>query len=99
MGGTPVSVPEAAGSPAAFGLSLRQLAWRRLRRDRAALFALAVLILVFLIAASAPLITAAVGVNPFDFDLSALDPALGSLPAGPWGGASPHHPLGVEPLT
>jgi peptide/nickel transport system permease protein len=31
--------------------------------------------------------------------MTALDPALGSLPAGSWGGVSLDHPLGVEPLT
>jgi peptide/nickel transport system permease protein len=91
------SVPTPSAEVA--GLSLRQLAWRRLRRDRGALIAGTVLILVFLIALFAPLITSLVGVNPFDFDATALDPAKGSLPAGPWGSMSWDHLLGVEPLT
>ena len=81
------------------GLSLRQLAWRRLRRDRGALIAGTVLVLVFLIALFAPLITSMIGINPYDFDATALDPSKGSLPAGPWGSMSWEHPLGVEPLT
>ena len=63
------------------------------------MIAIGVLAFVFLVALFTPLITSWLGVNPTDFDNSALDPALGSLPAGPWGGASAEHPLGVEPLT
>ena len=90
------AVPEAA---APVGLSLRQLAWRRLKRDKAAMVAMWLLIVIFLTALLAPLITALLGINPYDFDLTALDPAQGSLPAGTFGGASLEHPLGVEPLT
>lgn len=81
------------------GISLKRLAWRRLRRDRAAMIALGVLAFVFLVALFTPLITSLLGVNPTDFNNDALDPAQGSLPAGPWGGVSLEHPLGVEPLT
>jgi peptide/nickel transport system permease protein len=93
---TAPAVPEAA---AYVGLSLRQLAWRRLRRDKAAMFAMWLLVFIFLTALLAPVITSLLGVNPYDFDLTALDPAQGSLPAGNFGGASLEHPLGVEPLT
>ena len=81
------------------GRSLRQIAWGRLRRDRGAMIALAVLIVVFLVALFAPLITGFIGVNPLDFDATAVDPNTGNLPAGPWGNMSWEHPLGVEPLT
>jgi ABC-type dipeptide/oligopeptide/nickel transport system permease subunit len=81
------------------GLSLRRLAWRRLRRDRGAMFAMWLLIVIFGIALFAPLIVSILGLSPFDFDNSALDPATGSLPRGSWGGISVDHPLGVEPLT
>ena len=81
------------------GLSLRALAWRRLRRDKAAVVAMAFLILVALITIFTPWIVGALGLDPFTFDQEALDPALGSIPAGPWGGISWEHPLGVEPLT
>ncbi len=101
---TDTTVPPAAAPPpsvsgAVTGLSLRQLAWRRLKRDKAAMFAMWLLVAIFLTALLAPLITNLLGVNPYDFDLTSLDPAQGSLPAGPWGGASLDHPLGVEPLT
>ena len=90
--------PSAAAEEVA-GRSLRQIAMGRLRRDRGAMIALSVLVVVFAIAIFAPLITALVGVNPFDFDATALDPSKGSIPNGPWGAASWEHPLGVEPLT
>lgn len=92
------ATPETAVGPVA-GLSLRQLAWRRLKRDKAAMFAMWLLVFIFLTALLAPVITSLLGVNPYDFDLNALDPAQGSLPAGPLGGISADHPLGVEPLT
>lgn len=81
------------------GISLRRLAWRRLRRDKGAMFALGLLILIFGTAIFAPLILAVLGLDAYAFDGEALDPATGSLPAGPWGGVSIDHPLGVEPLT
>ena len=96
---TETAAPPGATPPAFTGLSLRQLAWRRLRRDKGAMFALGLLIVIFLTALMAPVITGLLNINPFDFDLEALDPALGSLPAGSWGGVSADHPLGVEPLT
>jgi peptide/nickel transport system permease protein len=81
------------------GISLRQLTWRRLKRDKFAMVAMGVLIFIFLVALFTPLIVSAVGVDPYEFDGTALDPATGSLPLGPWGGISLEHPLGVEPLT
>ena len=90
---------DAAVDPAFAGISLRRLAWRRLRRDRAAMIAMWILVFVFVTALLTPLITALLGVDPTEFDMTALDPALGSLPAGSWGGVSLDHPLGVEPLT
>ena len=63
------------------------------------MFAMWLLIVIFAIALIAPLIVSVLGLSPFDFDNSALDPATGSLPRGPWGGISLDHPLGVEPLT
>ncbi|MHB1066619.1 MAG: ABC transporter permease [Candidatus Nanopelagicales bacterium] len=80
------------------GLSLRQLAWRRLRRDRGAMIAMWVLAVIFGIAILTPWLVALLGLDPYAFDGSVLDPA-GSLPMGDWGGASLEHPLGVEPLT
>lgn len=96
--GQPASTtPDIQGQVA--GVSLRQLAWRRLRRDRVAMAAMWTLIVVALIAILTPLICNLLGLDPFAFDSTTLDPALGSLPSGNWGGMSWDHPLGVEPLT
>ena len=88
-----------SASPEIAGRSLRQLAWARLRRDKGAMIALGILVFIALVAAFTPLICNALGVDPYTFDGTALDPATGSLPRGPWSGASAEHPLGVEPLT
>lgn len=90
---------EPTAAPQVAGLSLRQLAWRRLKRDKGAMFAMWLLIIIFATAILAPVIAGLLGINPYDFNLDALDPSQGSLPAGPWGGVSLDHPLGVEPLT
>jgi peptide/nickel transport system permease protein len=95
-----VSTDTAVTSPDAFaGISLRRLAWRRLKRDKAAMVAMWLLVAIFITALLAPLIVSVLGLSPYDFDLTALDPAQGSLPAGSLGGISADHPLGVEPLT
>jgi peptide/nickel transport system permease protein len=82
------------------GRSLTQIAWMRLRRDKVAVATLAVVLLVIVIAAAAPLITRLVGVDPYSFN---NDPSIisdaGGLPAGKWGGISLDHPFGVEPST
>jgi ABC-type dipeptide/oligopeptide/nickel transport system permease subunit len=79
------------------GRSLTQIAWGRLRRDKVAMISLGVIIFIFLAALFAPLITKALGVDPYEpnTDLISQD---GGLPAGSWGGISWDHPLGIEPL-
>ena len=80
------------------GRSLTQIAWGRLRRDKVAMVSMAVVLLVILIAAFAPLITKLVGVDPLSFNSKVIDDS-GGLPKGRWGGISLAHPLGVEPGT
>lgn len=71
---------------------LRQL-WRRLRRDRLALAALALIAVLLLVAAAAPLVARLLGVpGPEVQNLAALD-SFGT-PVGP----SADHPLGVDTL-
>jgi peptide/nickel transport system permease protein len=79
------------------GRSLTQIAWGRLRRDKVAMISLTVIILIFLAALFAPLITKVLGIDPYEpnTDLVSQD---GGLPLGRWGGISRDHPLGVEPL-
>ncbi|MFD1939372.1 ABC transporter permease [Nonomuraea mangrovi] len=90
--GIPAGEPDVAVSPA------RQLA-RRVLADRAATAGVTVIALLVLMALGAPLITALTGQSPTEFHPEAIDPALGGLPKGPWGGISAEHPLGVEPAT
>lgn len=80
------------------GRTLRQIAWARLRRDKVAIASMVVLSIITFIAIFGPWISSLFGVNPYDFDASAISDN-GGLPAGPWGGVSWDHPLGVEPLT
>lgn len=94
-----VSTETASAAPAAAdavdGLSLRQLAWRRLKRDKTFIASSIVLIFIVLVAIFAPQITALLGVDPYSLDGTAIDDS-GGKPIGPWGGASLEHPLGVE---
>jgi peptide/nickel transport system permease protein len=101
---TPVEVPLAgpslestvtAGERQIAGRSLSQIAWRRLRKDKAAITGLIVILLLVVIALIAPLITRLVGVSP-NLQNSKILNEFG-LPSGPFGGASHAHPLGVEP--
>lgn len=84
------------------GRSLTQIAWSRLRRDKVALASMITVVLVIIIAATAPLINKIVGVDPYEIlnnDPKVIDPN-GALPVG-WqhSGISLAHPLGVEPGT
>lgn len=86
-----VGVPEPMLAPG--GAAVRSLAWRRLRRDRVTLAALAVVVALLLVALLAPLLVAALGLpDPNARDRGAVD-AFGT-PLGP----SAAHPLGVDDL-
>lgn len=71
--------------------------WRALRRDPAAALSMAYIGLVVLMGVLAPLIVRVSGWSPYEFDQSAIDPNLGGVPLGPWGGISAEHWFGVEP--
>ncbi|WP_393097470.1 ABC transporter permease [Streptomyces sp. LN325] len=88
--GTDMSVPGASGA--------RQF-WRRLRTQRAALVAAAVVALLVLVALAAPLLTAIEGQDPTTYHPSLVDSARGGVPLGSLGGVSGDHWLGVEPQT
>ncbi|MBS5976882.1 MAG: ABC transporter permease [Actinomyces urogenitalis] len=70
---------------------------RRLRKDKGAVFGAVIVALTTLVAVFAPLITKVVGVDPYTYDLDALDGS--GLPLGSFGGISAAHPFGVEPQT
>ncbi|WP_405863251.1 ABC transporter permease [Streptomyces sp. NBC_01515] len=88
--GTGLSVPAGSGA--------RQF-WRRLRAQRAALVAAAVVALLVLVALAAPLLTAIEGQDPFTYHPSLIDSARGGVPTGSLGGITGDHWLGVEPQT
>ncbi|WP_433236235.1 ABC transporter permease [Streptosporangium sp. CA-135522] len=95
-----MTLAQAAGATAAEPVAspARRLA-RRVLSDRTATVAVTVIALLVLMALGAPLITALTGQSPTEFRPEAIDPALGGLPKGSWGGISAGHPLGVEPVT
>ncbi|MER8061382.1 MULTISPECIES: ABC transporter permease [unclassified Streptomyces] len=88
--GTDLPVPAAAGA---------RRFWRRLRAQRAALVAAAVVALLVLVALAAPLLTALEGQDPFTYHPSLIDSARGGVPVGSLGGIGAEHWLGVEPQT
>jgi peptide/nickel transport system permease protein len=77
------------------GRSLGRIAWNRLRKDKAAMFGLVLIIFFVVIAILAPVICSLFKVDPDLPNQNLLD-GLG-LPIGPFGGASWQHPLGLEP--
>ncbi|MFI1365478.1 ABC transporter permease [Streptomyces griseochromogenes] len=88
--GTDTAVPGASGA---------RRFWRRLRAQRAALVAAAVVALLVLVALAAPLFTALEGQDPTTYHPSLIDSARGGVPIGSFGGVSADHWLGVEPQT
>lgn len=73
--------------------------FRTLLRKPIVVLALSFLALVLLMAIFAPLITKMSGWDPYQFDKSAVDRALGGQPKGEFGGTSGKHWFGVEPLN
>jgi peptide/nickel transport system permease protein/oligopeptide transport system permease protein len=80
------------------GRSLGQIAWMRLKRDRVAMAAGVVVLLLVALALLAPLIVRLYGSSPTDFNSKLIDPVF-STPRGRLGGVSWDHPLGVEPVN
>ncbi|GAB7041015.1 MULTISPECIES: ABC transporter permease [Catenuloplanes] len=80
------------------GRSLRQIAWRRFKRDKVAMAGGGFVIFLVLVAFLASPIVKLIG-HPIDaFNNDLIDPTLG-LPIGPLGGISGEHWLGVEPTS
>jgi peptide/nickel transport system permease protein len=88
----------AAPGKAIEGRSLGQIAWRRLKRDRAAMGGAVVILLLILMALLAPLIVKWVGYDPNSFHTDKLDQAtLQPTSTFPFGKFDPDHLMGVEP--
>jgi peptide/nickel transport system permease protein len=75
----------------------RSAVWAALRRDRAAMAGLVLVVLALLVAAFAPWIARINGDDPFTYHSRAL--AGDGSPRGSFGGVSGEHWFGVEPLT
>ncbi|MFI6641428.1 ABC transporter permease [Streptomyces sp. NPDC050504] len=94
-----LSATEAGAAQAVAPASGARLFWRRLRAQRAAVAAGAVVALLVLVALAAPLLTALSGQDATSFHPDLVDSAAGGAPLGDWGGISGDHWLGVEPGT
>lgn len=94
---------EAAGAPETGALVAatdpRRSVVHVLLRDPPAIACLVYIGIVIAMAVFAPLIVRVSGWGPYDFDQSAIDPNLGGIPLGSWGGVSAEHWLGVEPQS
>jgi peptide/nickel transport system permease protein len=86
------------GEKAIVGRSLRQIAWRRLKKDKVAIAGAIVVIILIILAILAPVLSKVFG-HPLDeYHIDKIDTAIGT-PLGKFGGISTHFLLGVEPLT
>ena len=92
------AVERDAGEKSIAGRSLKQIAWRRLKKDRVAVGGGIVIVLLIVIAILAPLLIKLLG-HPFDeYHNDTIDPTLGT-PIGKLGGISKDYILGVEPVN
>ena len=98
---TPTDDPADVRTPdekAIAGRSLRQIAWKRLKRDKVAIAGGCVVIFLIVIAIIAPVLTKLFG-HPIDeYHIDKIDPTL-STPIGSFGGISREFLLGVEPTS
>ncbi|MDQ6642084.1 MAG: ABC transporter permease [Actinomycetota bacterium] len=83
------------------GLSPTRLAANRFLRDKLSMVSFVVVALYLLAAVAAPFLVKSGILDPFSFNNSPkiLDANMGGIPKGGFGGASWHHPLGLEPAT
>src|SRR3954469_24032660 len=79
------------------GRSLGQIAWMRLKRDKVALGGGIVVTLLLVLAILAGPITSLLGIGPYAFHSTLVDPVF-SRPRGSFGGIDLHHLLGVVPV-
>ncbi|BAL93069.1 putative ABC transporter permease protein [Actinoplanes missouriensis 431] len=86
------------GEKAIAGRSLKQIAWRRLKKDKVAIGGACVVLFLILIAILAPLLTRLFGYPIDEWHGDEIDKTLGT-PIHPWGGITKDFLLGVEPTT
>ena len=83
---------------AAIPLTLRSLAWSRLKQDKLALAGGIFIIVLMVTAVLAAPISHLLGIDPDSYNSHLIDPNS-TLPKGGWGGVSWAHPLGIEPIN
>ena len=81
------------------GRSPMQLAMARFRKDKLSMTAFVIVAIYVGIAVIAPILVKFGVLDPLSFHGSLLDPEMGGIPTGKWGGISADHWLGVEPGT
>jgi peptide/nickel transport system permease protein len=81
------------------GLSPTKLAMRRFRHDKLSMASFIIVVLYIFAAIAAPFLVKLGVLNPLALHDNLVDPALGSIPKGSFGGISWNHILGVEPGT
>jgi ABC-type dipeptide/oligopeptide/nickel transport system permease subunit len=82
------------------GRSLGQIAWMRLRRDKVAMTGGVIVLLLVIMALTAPLLVRWFGYPPQEFHQEYIDPNLQRPLHGPWhSGISGKFLLGIEPTT
>ncbi|MGI8665877.1 MAG: ABC transporter permease [Jatrophihabitans sp.] len=91
---TVVAAPEEV---AIQGRSLRQIAWRRLKQDKVAMAGGVGVVTIALVAVFASQLIELYGVKPAAFH-SSLTSDSTNMPFGSFGGVSPSHWLGVQPV-
>lgn len=98
-GPAPEDDPKEGAGPELVGRSPGQLAWIRFKRDKVALVCTGIVLLYFLVAICAPLISKLYGADP-NTTYGLNDPTLlddSGVPTGVLGGVSGAHWLGLEP--
>src|SRR5688500_18431148 len=86
------------GEKAIAGRSLKQIAWRRLKKDRVAIAGAIVVLFLIAVAILAPVLTKFFGHPIEEWHSDQVDPTL-STPLGKFGGISSEFLFGVEPVT
>jgi peptide/nickel transport system permease protein len=85
-----------SGEKAIAGRSLRQIAWRRLKKDKVAIAGSIVVIFLIVVALLAPVLTKLFGHPIYEWHTDLIDPTFGT-PKGKFGGISRDFILGVDP--
>ncbi|HEX6871757.1 MAG TPA: ABC transporter permease [Micromonosporaceae bacterium] len=93
--GEPIAV---SGGVPVKGRSLSQIAWSRLKRDKAAMGGAVTIILLILMAIFAPLIVSLLGHPPNEFHQDLINQET-LTPNGTFGGISGDHLMGLEPVN